>query len=100
MEKEDQPNRNKDDKFDYYVNRADKTREMGIGILLGLGYCILSFVIIILLKEWRYSILFAVLYIGFIIYFFFIKRKYLAIGLIFLVTVPPAIIGGCIFLVS
>jgi hypothetical protein len=101
MEKEDQQNQSSnDDKFDSYIRRGTNVREMGKGILIGLGYCILSFILVAILKEWRYSIIFAILYIGIIFYFFYRKRKYLAIGLIFLVTVPPAIIGGCIYLTS
>jgi hypothetical protein len=100
METENQENRNSDDKFETYLRRADRIREMGKGALIGLGYVILAFILVMILKEWRYLILFAILYIVLVLYFFYIKRKYLAIGLIFLVTVPPAIIGGCIYLTS
>jgi hypothetical protein len=101
MEKEDQQNQNpSDDKFDFYVRRSEKIREMGKGILIGLGILILSVIAVVLSTEWRFFILFAFLYIAIIFYFFYVKKKYVAIGLIFLVTVPPAIIGGCLYLTS
>lgn len=100
METANQENRNSDDKFDAYVQRADKIRDIAKGALMGLGYVILAFILVMVLKEWRYFILCAILYIVLVLYCFYKQRKYLAIGLIFLVTVPPAIIGGCLYLTS
>ena len=101
METENQENKNvSNDTFDLSIRRSEKIREMLKGIVIGLGYVILTFILVMVLKEWRYLILFAILYVGLILYLFYEKKKYVAIGLIFLVTVPPAIIGGCLYLTS
>jgi 4-hydroxybenzoate polyprenyltransferase len=41
----------------------------------------------------------ALLYLSAILYFFFKKRHYLSIGLILFVTLIPAIVGGCLFII-
>jgi hypothetical protein len=105
MEPEEKPSpTNSDDKFEYYVERSKKIRDLWRGILGGFGYVILALFLFILLAKivspWWFLIIIVLLYIGVILYFFYKKRKFLAIGLIFVVTVPPAVIGGCLYLTS
>jgi len=91
------------DKDDYYEYTKAKVIDIILGILLGVGYVILGVILMIPLKwetNWWYFAILTILYIGIILLYFRNKRKYIAIGLIFAVTVLPAIIGGCIYLIS
>jgi hypothetical protein len=106
MEEQFQENQDfSDSKEDFYTDRSKKVSDLLIGFFGGLGYIALAFTFFVLSYHKIESIFNILLSIAIIIYllailfFFYIKRKYLSIGLILLVTVPPAIIGGCLILI-
>ena len=78
---------------------VNKTLDLFIGILGGIGYVILS---IIVFTSVKYFIPFLwgiiALYVIAIFLFFYIKRHYISIGLISIIAVPLSIIGSCMLL--
>ena len=104
MEKEEQsiPPESKDEEGFYFYT---KTRILDVlaGISGGVMYVIFVTILMVAFKVetiWWFFGIFVVLYLGIILYCFYKKRKYLGIGFIFAVTGLPAIIGGCMYLIS
>ena len=80
---------------------VNKTLDIFIGIFGGIGYVILS---IIVLTSVKYFIPFLwgiiALYVIAIFLCFYIKRHYISIGLISIIAVPLSIFGGCMLLMN
>ena len=93
-------NHDDDDRYEYTKARVI---DIILGLLGGISYVILAMIFMASLKIetiWWFFASLTVIYIGIILFYFRYKRKYIAIGLILAVTVLPAIVGGCIYLVS
>jgi hypothetical protein len=90
-------NNNSDD--NYYVDSSKKASDIFIGIGLGILYCILSGILLGSVNSISLLWILIPLYIAGILYFFFIRRYYLSIGLILLITTPLVIFGGCLLLI-
>ena len=105
MEKEFQENeRLSNSSYNFYTNRSLKVKDLMIGFFSGFGYIILAFLLVFISYDISESFgviitVAVVIFYLLAILFFFYKRFYLSIGLILLVTVPPAIIGGCLALI-
>jgi hypothetical protein len=104
MENQELPNpadnHDDDDRYEYTKARVI---DIILGLLGGIGYIILAVMVMTFFKWetiWWFFAILMVIYIGIILFYFRNKRKYIAIGLIFAVTVLPAIVGGCLYLIS
>ena len=95
------PAENHDDDDRYAYTKA-KVIDIILGLLGGVGYVILTTILMASLKletTWWFFAILVVIYIGIILLYFRYQRKYIAIGLILAVTVLPAIIGTCFVLI-
>ena len=98
---ENQSKENNNSKENYYGVKSNRTKDLGRGVFVGLAYAVFSFMLLVNFRfVSQFSIALVVLYIGLILYFFFKKRRYLSIGLISVIVVPLAIVGGCLALIS
>jgi len=89
-------------KENYYFNRSVIVKDLTIGFFSGLGYIILAFLGVLLIHTMVSFLIWALVlvYLSGIIYFFLKRRHYLSIGLILFVAITPAIVGGCLFIIS
>lgn len=95
---DDQLNNKPDD--NYYADRSRRVRDIGSGLGFGLIYVILSLSLLSSSRTFAYAWVVIVLYLIAILFFFLKKRHYISIGLILLVAVPLAIVGGCLLIIG
>jgi hypothetical protein len=101
MEKQFQPDTDPSySNNDFYTDRSKKVKDLLLGLTGGLTYCIFSGILVSSFYKIQFLwIALIILYLALIFFFLFIRRYYLSIGLVLLVTVPTAIVGGCMLLI-
>lgn len=99
MEKQSEENNKKSEPF--YTERSKRTKDITLGAVGGFFYVVVSFAALMSFRIIGiYSWLFFIIYLLLISFFIFKKKHYISIGLIAIVVIPFAIIGGCLALMG